>query len=527
MSVFSSSLVFMSLVYNFYENRLFGTNEIRILCLYTPTIILSIGGVLTSICCKGTKMKPWVETILILLNLVVWILIGIATLIGTGTSILQRFNDLGVVDTEKDQFNIGEPNIYFFSFGSLFNAVYLTSSWFKQYILHDENSLTTTQWSFLATSGFLVMVTGCVLLNDGSCGDKDSYSCARTMFSIFVGMISGILGCVLIPWRSAPLKCQAELALILSVTWGAAIAILTFDNGPAVYINTMYLAVYLSFFLSLNIMTTVLYADSVLEASPYSQIEFGITESQREHDELGAAGFLDMAYANITQSPSNAAQDDSDNIRRTDMSTAMLFDSVGGSCSSMRSYKDTNALLSSSQVERDTKFNQKVIVGKRDFSRIEIWFLLLVESSVCVAVFQEQIDEDRSLLEQWIILGPALSILLSFVGWFTSSMKKKCAYVLEGILVSPTDSYYYCVAQRNTTKCRCRCRCLHHEACVSLTRLYWLSNFFINYFYSTNNYASVFRFWLVSSYGFWVSLLLPHILAMAQLTKVVFSNHKT
>lgn len=498
MSVFSSSLVFMSLAYNFYENKLFGTNEIRILCLYTPTVILSVGGVLTSICCKGKKMKPWVETILILLNLVVWILIGIATLIGTGTSILQRFNELVVVESVKDQFNIGEPNIYFFSFGSLFNAVYLASSWFKQYILRDENALTTTQWMFLTTSGFLVMVTGSVLYDDGFC-DKDNYSCARTLFSIFLGLISGIIGCILIPWRSAPLKCQAELALILSVTWGAAIAVLTFGTGPAVYINTMYLGAYLSFFLSLNIMTTTLYADSVLEASPYSQIEFGLTESQRD-DELGAAGFLDMAYANITQSPSNAAQDD--DPRRADMSTAMLFESVGGSCSSMRSYKDTNNNLSSSQVEREKKFNQKVIVGKRDFSRIEIWFLLVVESSVCVAVFQEQIDENRSLLEQWIILGPALSILLSFVGWFTNSIKKEYAYVIEGILVSPVDSYY-CVAQHNTAQRNVDVLTIPlFTSSLYITHSHSLSNFFyINYFYSTNNCASGFRFGLVSSYG--------------------------
>ncbi len=427
MSVFSSILVLFSLAYNFYENGIFGTQEIRILALYSPTILLSVGGVLVSVCCKGKKFKPWIESILILLNLVAWIVVGIATLIGSSS--LRNFNDL-VIDSSSDDFDIGEPNIYFFSFGSLYNAAFLFASWFKQYILRDDNALTTTQWTLLTLSGFLVMATGITSLDEASCNKENFYSCGRTMLSIFVGLFSGVSGTLMIPWRTAPLKCQAELALILLVTWGFAIAILTFGDGPAVYINTMYLGIFFSFFLSMNIFSTTLYADSILDASPHSQVEFGRRESQMEDDGLGA--ILDMAYANIARQPTD--EDPNNDPRRFDESTAIMFESVGGSISSFENQ------LTSPRSQAASVFNKKVVIGKREFSRVEIWFWLFVESSVCLAVFHDDINKCESFVKQWIIVAPALSVLMSLVGWFTSSIKKKCAYRLEGVLVSPIVS---------------------------------------------------------------------------------------
>ena len=429
--VFSSVLVLLTLLYNFYGNKEFGSQDILILCLYTPTIVFSIGGFFTSLCFDG-KTKILSELVLILLNLIVWIIITIATLIGTSkvvTPSLERFSNL-VVGSSRENNNIMEPNIYFFSFGSLINAVYLASSWFKQWILHDEHALTTTQWTFLATSGFLVMATGISLYGEDSCKTDENTSCARTLMSILIGLVSGVVSCVLIPWRSAPLKCQAELALILLVTWAIAIAILTFDTGPAVYINTMYFGICVSFVLALNIISTTVYADSILEASPYSQVQYGRTESQRENDALGAAGFLDMAFANMTQ-PQPVDSEDEDDPR---IDAASLFESVGGSLASMKSPKHNDP-----EVQRDTKFNETVIVGKRDSSRIEIWFILFVESILCFTVFYKEMNENQAFKEQWIVFAPALSMIICFFGWFISSIKKKYMQVIEGILVSSGD----------------------------------------------------------------------------------------
>ena len=424
MSLFSSILVLLSLAYNFYKNKQFGTEEIKIMGLYAPTIVLSMAGVVTSTCCSWKKVKQWTETVLIFLNLISWIIIGIATLIGT--SAFRNLNDL-VIDSTSDEFNIGEPNIYFFSFGSLFNAMLLFSSWFKQYILRDENTLTTTQWSLLILSGFMVMATGISKLQEGTCKLENSYSCERTWFSVVIGLISGVAGCFMLPMKMAPLKCQMELAFILVVAWAAAIGVLTFGDGPALYINTMYLGIFFSFFLAMNIFTTSLYADSVLEASPDQNVEFGTTEAHIDDDMLGAAGILDMAYANIARHSTTEGflRDDP---RRFNDSAGFDFDSVGGSVASL----DENT---SPRSQSGRELHRKVVVGKREFSRVEIWFWLLVESSVSLAVFREELKTCRSFTEQWITLTPALSIGISFAGWFTSSYKRKWAYYLEGSLI--------------------------------------------------------------------------------------------
>lgn len=422
--MFSSVLVLLSLAYNFYKNRQFGTEEIRIMALYAPTVLFSMAGVMTSICCTGKKFRLWTETALIFLNLISWIIIGIATLIGT--SAFRNLNDL-VIDSSSDEFNVGEPNIYFFSFGSLFNAVFLFASWFKQYVLRDENALNTTQWSLLILSGFMVMATGISKLKEETCTLENSSICGRTWFSIIIGLISGVSSCLMLPMRSAPLKCQAELAFILVVAWAAAIGLLTFGDGPALYINTMYLGTYFSFFLAMNIFTTSIYADSVLEASPDQNIEFGTTQPQIDDDMLGAAGILDMAYANITrQSTEEYFHDDA---RRFDLSARSLFASVGGSISSL-DYANTSPRSQSAKA-----LHRKVVVGEREFSRVEIWFWLFVESSISLAVFREEMKTCESFPEQWIILAPALSMGISFAGWFTSSYKKQWAYYLEGSLV--------------------------------------------------------------------------------------------
>ncbi len=424
MGMFSSILVLLSLAYNCYKNKQFGTEEIKIMALYAPTIVLSMAGIMTSTCCPGKKLKVWTETVLIFLNLISWIIIGVATLIGT--SAFRNLNDL-VIDSTSDEFNIGEPNIYFFSFGSLFNAMFLFASWFKQYVLRDENALTTTQWSLLILSGFMVMATGIGKLQEGTCKLENSYSCERTWFSVLIGLISGVSGCFMLPMKMAPLKCQAELAFILVVAWAAAIGLLTFGDGPALYINTMYLGVYFSFFLAMNIFTTSLYADSVLEASPDENVEFGTTESQLDDNMLGAAGILDMAYANMARPNTEGFLHD--DPRRFNESAGFSFESVGGSVSSL----DYANASPRSQSGRER--HRKVVVGKREFSRVEIWFWLFVESSVSLVVFREEMKTCRSFLEQWITLTPALSVGISFAGWFTSSYKKKWAYYLEGGLV--------------------------------------------------------------------------------------------
>jgi hypothetical protein len=427
--VFSSVLVWISIGYSYFmSGNSIDKAEMISLIFCAIIVILAIGGLFSSMCSNG-KTKMWLETVFIFWNLLVWTIFAVC--IQISESVLNQ--SLLIVDATNG-YVITNPNIYFFAYGSFLNTVDLTSSWFKQYVLRDENALTTTQWTFLATSGFIVMLTGFSLYESNRCKNTE---CGQTIFSIAVGMISGIMSSILIPWRSAPLKCQAEIALILLVTWTLAIGILTFNDGPAVEVNTMYLGIYLSFFMSLNILTTANYADSVLESLPYRHVEFGVAAEDR--NATGAAGFLDMAYANMRRQQSSNLADDP---RSNDESEAMLFESVGGSQSSIIAQNPPSA----SEVEA-AAFNRKVLVGRRNLSRIEIWFLLMVESIVCAFVFYDMADKEEAIYRQWIIAVPCSSIGICFIGWLFSSIQKKWAYVVEGLSVSQEDSmrpYVFC-----------------------------------------------------------------------------------
>mmetsp|Transcript_66567 Transcript_66567/g.74571 ORF Transcript_66567/g.74571 Transcript_66567/m.74571 type:complete len:669 (-) Transcript_66567:176-2182(-) len=417
MLVFSSLLVWVSICLSYYwpENSINRSETIVLGCL-SIIIILAVGGLLSTMCTEGKK-KVFIETVFILLNLVVWTILAVSVLIDISFTSVPL-----VVDSYEDN-RITNPNYCFFTFGGLFIVVYLVSSWFKQYVLLDENALTSTQWMFLASSNFLVMVSG-FSMHRKEC--KNTATCSQIVFGIVLGLISGIMSSVIIPWRSAPLKCQAEIALILLVTWTFAIVILTFNGGPAVTINPMYFGIYLSFFLSLNILTTANYADSMLELSPCG-VEFGAVDSG-SRNLRGAAGFLDMAYTNLT-SPQPVNLDDDP---RNNESQTMLFESVGGSFSSIIPQNQPVA----SELN-GTTFNKIVLVGRRNLSRIEIWFFLMIESIICAATFYPSVNQEEVIYVQWIFAMPCLSICICFMGWFIGSVQKTWAYVVEGILIIP------------------------------------------------------------------------------------------
>lgn len=421
--VWCSCLVWFSMFYRSYDesDETAGKNKVVILSIMVIFSLIAIGGLLTSIIkCFEKKRQDRVEGVFIFLSLIVWVVYALVIICGYK----------GVVGLESvDDYIAKNPTSYFFAFGSLFTAVYLTASWFKECILGDETSLTTTQWIFLATAGILVLASASRSFIEDKCIQSATKNgCPDIIYAIFIGAMSGIMSIVLTPWRSAPLKCQAEIAMILFFTWALAIGLLTFDDGPAVHINTMYFGTYFSFFLSLNIMTTANYADSILESMPHQHVEFANANSVTRNLR-GAAGFLDMAYANLTSSQDAEMDDDP---RARDEAQAMIFESVGGSMSSIMN--DRNE--SPTSLNESRMFKQKVLVGRRQLSRIEVWFLLMIESIICVIVLIEKTNSNQSIYEQWIIVVPFLSIFISIVGWCISSVqRKKWAYVVEGILI--------------------------------------------------------------------------------------------
>ncbi len=222
------------------------------------------------------------ESIFIFLQTVLWTAATVASLVD---------NHYSIAVDPNDAFRVVNPNVYFFGFASFCLAIVLTSSWVQQYWLHDEDSLTTTHWIFLAALGFLVMLSSLEMRKKGPeetsedflCDGTDWTHCSCLYFGIVLGALSGSISCAMVPWKSVPLKCQMEIAFLLLVAWACGIGFLTVKSGPAEQFNTLFLSTYASFFVCLSLLVSVGDPDQRdEEIVPATQQQDGATPSSVE-----------------------------------------------------------------------------------------------------------------------------------------------------------------------------------------------------------------------------------------------------
>ena len=241
-----------------------------------------------------------IETVLIIIEVVFWT--GAATVAVFGSPV----GDAVQRPTSINDFRIEEPNIYFFGLLSITFCIFLLASWFKEHYVKYEGAL-TTQWMFMASMGFSTMISGLAFrseviaadtenLPDNTssssstsssvlfCEANDEYSCTRLIFAVTLGGISGAISCFLVPWKTAPIACQAEIGMLLLIAWACAIGFLTFPPGPAIYVSTMYISTYSSFFIALNILTTTSTLSSSSSANNKSGDREEVGTPSLDHD---------------------------------------------------------------------------------------------------------------------------------------------------------------------------------------------------------------------------------------------------
>jgi hypothetical protein len=154
-------------------------------------------------------------------------------------------------------FGIANANLYFFSWGALISSILLAGSWGKE-ANGDKASKTAVQWVCLLASSLVVMGTSSSIFNDTGCKslDLDTDRCNRTKFAIGLGLASGVLALVMLPFKHAPMICHMVMGLLLLCSWCCGVAFITFGDGPGINLGNVYFATWISLFLCLNITTT-------------------------------------------------------------------------------------------------------------------------------------------------------------------------------------------------------------------------------------------------------------------------------
>ena len=145
-------------------------------------------------------------------------------------------------------FAIVLPNIFFFSWFSVFASIILIASWY-QYDVQKDESIATIQWILLASSSFVVMISGIAFrdrnvqtvetylgnetqIEEGKsiCEVDENIDCNRVYLAIILGAISACISTLIAFWRHFPRLCQAEVSFLLLVAWLCGVIFLTFND---------------------------------------------------------------------------------------------------------------------------------------------------------------------------------------------------------------------------------------------------------------------------------------------------------
>jgi hypothetical protein len=180
-----------------------------------------------------------VESILIIIEVVLWAVAYTVSLLT---------NNFDNVISSENNFSISDPNLFFWGSIALIASILLLSNWFRAFYLQSEDALNVTSWMFMSVAGFVVLLSGIAyrtenyaqpeagedednLTTQDACLVDDSVSCARVHFSIVLGGLSASICAVVVPFRTAPIKCQQEVAFLLFVAWCCGVGFLTYGTG--------------------------------------------------------------------------------------------------------------------------------------------------------------------------------------------------------------------------------------------------------------------------------------------------------
>jgi hypothetical protein len=150
--------------------------------------------------------------------------------------------------------NIGNANLYFFSWGSLITSLMLATKFYQETMVKHERM--GMHWVCLSTASFVVMSSAIREWQDQDCADNGSDYCNRTTLALIIGVISGGTAFAMFILRNEMLEKIGSFTLLAAWCFGAAYV--TFDKGPGASAGTLYFSTWANLMLSLNMAATFL-----------------------------------------------------------------------------------------------------------------------------------------------------------------------------------------------------------------------------------------------------------------------------
>ncbi|KAG7368855.1 hypothetical protein IV203_031598 [Nitzschia inconspicua] len=389
---------------------------------------LSLLGTVASVFQRDEDSVCRIESILVWTVTALWTIAAVFTTVGS-----VRTQNVFFYET----FISLHPNLYFFSLFAIIIAVILMASWFNQYIHgEDVEHSTSTQWILLGSLSFLAMLsaiafrdsvyieetvkdfangTSVNIINTIPICESEVYTCKRATFAIVWSALSGIVACIMTPWRGSSPKCRADVSIMLFLGWLFGVVFITFGSGPGVRWGSLYFASYMNLFLCLDI---------IIESTAGNDCT--VANEIRPSSVIGHGAIFDAAYTQLERI-NTESQEKFDRTK----SYNDLFESV--MLASGSEDEETNHL---SGTTRRSSFHETYEESK--VNRLELWCILLIESCVNVAAIVPKLSDSdrRSSAEKMVLMLPSLSVVTSCFGFATCMRTKKRSKIIQYVSVT-------------------------------------------------------------------------------------------
>jgi hypothetical protein len=159
--------------------------------------------------------------------------------------------------------SLGNSNVAFSAWGAFIISLLLLSSWWKA-------SVTSTDWMLLSAFSFALMVSSFsdyratvdLPSDDGRytetklCTIVASYSCSRIILGQYLGMVSGIISLLMIPMTRVSIIYHIPVSVALLIAWAVGVSQIAYGSGHGRYAGNVFLEVWASLFLSLDVAAT-------------------------------------------------------------------------------------------------------------------------------------------------------------------------------------------------------------------------------------------------------------------------------
>jgi uncharacterized membrane protein YbaN (DUF454 family) len=206
---------------------------------------LSVIGAVASLFMTAGFATTSIELILVVIILGFWCA-GLPAILDPN----HRLGQSGTTFADLYILTVLDANLFFFSWAAFFVGLKLLGLHLAQLLKRKDDKFLSS-WIFLTAASFITMASATHLWRDAGCNSTDVTHCARNLFALILGAVSGLIGLILI--FVPALAIHQIMSIILLAAWCFEISYITFEQGPVPMINTLYFASWAALITSLCI----------------------------------------------------------------------------------------------------------------------------------------------------------------------------------------------------------------------------------------------------------------------------------